>query len=478
MAADHCDVVGNAPIDMLPEEVLLEVFAFYLCGIDDKEEWETLVHVCRKWRSIVFLAPRRLDLRLVCTAGTPTRKMLGIWPELPIVIRLYWLDEEIEDDVLAALEQKDRICELYVYNTSNHGLKSLAEATKVPPPALTDLLLESFREMPTVPDPLLRGSAPHLRSLHLKGVRFPAFPEVLLSTTDLVDLSLRDLPNITPWVMVDCLPSLTRLEKLRLDDPYSQHRLDQASTLPPLTPIVLPVLTKIAFKGTSEYLNNFFSHFDAPLLKHVDITFYDTAVFCFSKISQFIGHNQSFDLFDQVHMWRCDRLINLALSSRKGTTYGMWLKLSVWCKDNIWKFRSLTQVHHPFTHPIVTNDRIDNSMFEDRYEPYWEAQMGHAQWLGFLRLFSAVEHLYLSERLAELVAPVLGELSARESAATARDMLPALQTVFIERIGHSRCGTVREAMGKFVAERELSDHPVAVHRWKTEFYNRPKLPGI
>ena len=475
MSADHGDV-GNAPIDMLPEEVLLQIFGFYLCGVDDKEEWETLVHVCRRWRSVVFMAPLRLDLRLVCTAGTPARKMSGIWPELPIVIRLYWLDEEIEDDVLAALKQKDRICELYVYNTSNHGLKSLAEVTKVPPPALTDLLLESFREMPIVPDSLLRGSAPHLRSLHLRGVRFPAFPQVLSSATDLVDLSLCDFPNITPWVMADCLPSLTRLEKLRLDDPYSQRRPDQASDSPPLIRNVLPVLTKIAFKGPSEYLHHFFSHFDAPLLKHVDITFYDTAVFCLSTISQFIGHNQSFELFDQAHMWWSDWFVNLTLSSTKSTTGGMWLKLSMWCKHGIWKLQSLTQAHHPFSHPVVTNDRIDNSMFHDGYGPYWEDQTRNAQWLEFLRFFAAVENLYLSETLARLLAPVLGELSAGESTPTAREVLPVLQTVFIERIGHSS-GSVREAIGKFIAEREISNHPVAMHRWKTEFYNRPKLPG-
>ena len=79
MPADHRDV-GNVAIDMLPEELLLEIFDFYLCEVDYKEEWETLVHVCRRWWFVVFSAPLRLDLRPVCTGGTPVKEMLGIWP--------------------------------------------------------------------------------------------------------------------------------------------------------------------------------------------------------------------------------------------------------------------------------------------------------------------------------------------------------------------------------------------------------------
>jgi hypothetical protein len=40
-----------APIDILTEGALLEVFDFYLCrgGYND---WHALVHVCRRWRYI------------------------------------------------------------------------------------------------------------------------------------------------------------------------------------------------------------------------------------------------------------------------------------------------------------------------------------------------------------------------------------------------------------------------------------------
>jgi hypothetical protein len=35
---------------------------------EDVEVWQVLVHVCRRWRSIVFGSPRRLNLQLFCTS--------------------------------------------------------------------------------------------------------------------------------------------------------------------------------------------------------------------------------------------------------------------------------------------------------------------------------------------------------------------------------------------------------------------------
>ena len=463
LAVDH--YIGSAPIDMLPEEVLLETFSFYLCGADGKEGWKTLVHVCRRWRSTVFSAPRRLDLRLVCTDRRSARSVLGIWPELPIVIRTDWTYENDKVEVLAALEHNDRICEIRADRISDRGFELLAQATQAPLPALTDLHLQAFWTR-HVPDSFLRGSAPHLRSLHVEGFEFPALPKLLLSATGLVDLSLRDFPFNNTWMMVDCLPSWTRLERLLIHYPYSRPLHGQASgPPPPLTRIVLPVLTEIDFYGGSKSLDHFFSHLDAPVLKHVDLRFSDMAVFDFSQISQFIGRKESFELFDQAHMWQHPEVINIALSSKKGTTGGMWLKLKMKCKHRVWQLQTLTLNPHPPVDPLVTDDGFDIPFHAPKDIAHWWTQTGNAQWLEYLRFFSAVENLYLSEAVAWSVTPVLGEISAGGSAVTARGVLPALQTAFIENYDRAAYKRVREAMGKFIAERELSGHPVVVCTW-------------
>jgi hypothetical protein len=56
-------------------------------------KWHTLVHVCQRWRQIVFASPRRLNLQILCTHGTPVRKNLGIWPAFPIAIDYYSIEK-------------------------------------------------------------------------------------------------------------------------------------------------------------------------------------------------------------------------------------------------------------------------------------------------------------------------------------------------------------------------------------------------
>ena len=77
-------------IDILPEDVLLEIFDHYVAETNEGgeyQEWEILVHVCQKWRYVVFQSPLRLNLRILCSAGTPVREKLALWPPLPINYR-------------------------------------------------------------------------------------------------------------------------------------------------------------------------------------------------------------------------------------------------------------------------------------------------------------------------------------------------------------------------------------------------------
>jgi hypothetical protein len=70
-------------------------------------DWRILVHVCQRWRQVVFGSPLRLNLRILCTYGTPVRKHLDIWPTFPIhieYIRDKPMERNDEDNVIAALD--------------------------------------------------------------------------------------------------------------------------------------------------------------------------------------------------------------------------------------------------------------------------------------------------------------------------------------------------------------------------------------
>jgi hypothetical protein len=147
-AADCCGA-GQATIDKLPDDVLLDIFDFYLdndnCAREprDTDEWHTLVHVCRRWRNVVFASPRRLNLSLLCGEKTPVRAMLDIWPALPMEIESHWRGNwEVRlDNIIAALEHRDRVRSITIQNFPSLVGINLEAAMKAPFPELTCLRL-------------------------------------------------------------------------------------------------------------------------------------------------------------------------------------------------------------------------------------------------------------------------------------------------------------------------------------------------
>jgi hypothetical protein len=76
------------------------------------------------------------------------------------------------------------------------------------------------------------------------------------------------------------------------------------------------------------------------------------------------------------------------------------------------------------------------------------------------RSFNAVKDLFLSVELALRVAPALQDLAM----GNVTEVLPVLQNVFLEE--PESLGPAQEAIRQFVAARQLSGHPVAIHRWE------------
>ena len=213
----------------------------------------------------MFGSPRRLNLRLQCgTARKPVRARgkLDIWPPLPIVLRQHDHLAWDMDNIMAALEHNDRVCEIKLWDASSPQLEKVLAEMQEPFPALTSLLLRSRSEIAQIiPNSFLGGSAPRLRELTLDNIGFPGLRKLLSSATHLVELDLWRIPHscyVSPEAMVTCLSTLTRLERLCLKFQSPQSRPDRESRRPPpLTRSFLPALTYFRFKGVSEYLEDF-----------------------------------------------------------------------------------------------------------------------------------------------------------------------------------------------------------------------------
>ena len=155
-----------------PDDVLLEIFDFYVVRYQDLDSieivssdqisWQSLVHVCRRWRDVVFASPRRLNLQLCCTTRTPARATLDVWPALPLLIQGD-VSESSVNNVIATLEHSDRIHQINLDFDTTLQVEKLWTAIQVPFPELAVLRL-SFVGLsigPVLPDLFLGGSGVH-----------------------------------------------------------------------------------------------------------------------------------------------------------------------------------------------------------------------------------------------------------------------------------------------------------------------------
>ena len=145
---------------MLSDDVLLEIFDLYQKNRYNAPrplpvwKWYLLLHVCKRWRQVIFSSPYRLDLQVLCTYGTRVRKNLCIWPAFPIVLDIYsWrnLTHNNEDNALASLEHSDRLCSVGLYVTDFQWAK-MATVLGKPFPLLTHFKIYSIdRNVPVLP---------------------------------------------------------------------------------------------------------------------------------------------------------------------------------------------------------------------------------------------------------------------------------------------------------------------------------------
>ena len=342
-------------INILPDDVLLAIFDFYM---DQAwaEAWQLLVHLCRRWRSVVFGSPCRLKLRLICTSETPARDTLDVWPPLPLFIQSYgtYMTETM-DNIIAALERRDRVCQINLIGVRDW--ETVSAAMREPFLELTHLHLQSLDEMRIpLPDSFLGGSALRLRHLWLDRISFPGLPKLLLSATDLVDLRLRNIPDsgyFLPEAMVTALAALTSLEELWLEFQSAPRHPNWASRpSPPATRSVLPVLTSLTFKGASGYLDDLAARIDAPRVNSLVIAFFNPIVSDTPLFTQFISRTPALNSLDKIRIVLEDGTPTVNLSSQT-SGYGE-VDVEIPIRDLGWQLLFLRNVCTSCLPPLST----------------------------------------------------------------------------------------------------------------------------
>ena len=468
-----CDVGEVIRIEVLPDEVLLAIFDFYvvpdLRSKPEIEKWISLVHVCRRWRGLVFGSPRHLNLRLFCTPETPSRDTLDVWPSLPLIIDGNISSASSEENIIAALEHNDRIREIDLREVASSQLERVLAAMQVPFPNATHLRLAASTDgqlLPAIPDSFLGpgGSAPCLRHFSLDGIPFLGLSNFLLSTTHLVDLHLY-IPHwqstyISPEAMVSCLSVLSNLENFTLRFQSLQSHPDMETQHSPLaTHSVLSVLTSLRFEGPSGYLEDLVARIDAPRLYHFFITFYSQNNFCIPQLIRFISRTPALKAPVEAHAVFERYVARVKLISQ---TFGRGeFHVQIPCRRIALQLSSLVQVLASSSCPLFT---VENLYIEDQGSTLRRtSRIDVTEWWEFLRPFVGVKNIYLFESIA---FHIIYSFQAR-GAGRSIEMLPALQKIFLAPTevgppGPDPSKLVQGPIGQFVAARQLLGQSITI----------------
>ena len=461
--------------DAFPDEVLLHTFYCYVDQNPNVDAWHTLVHVCQRWRCVVFASPKRLNLRLLCNHDRLAKNLLDVWPSsLPIVItdrdltltRFEFKNAKILEGakiIIAALKHRDRISTIDLRYVPTILWKPFLAITE-PFPVLTSLRLDLWDEdIRVLPDSFLGGSCPLLQELHLDGIPCPGVGNLLFSTSDLINLHLEEIPHpgyITPEAIITCLSaSSTKLESLHLEFRSHQSQAKRASQhLPTMTHIVLAVLTKFQFRGDSTYLEEILSYVDTPLLESITITFFDCLVLDTPQLRRFIGHTEIFTAFHRADLIfdgdYSDVSVSISPPDGLGSTDRGVITLGVRCTESGPGFISLVRLCSSALPSFPTLERLVIQYYYSSGNP----EVSITEWVEFLRVFPCVRDLDISSngRLIYSILPAMTTLAGE----TVIETLPALQNLFVHESWGSR---LMKSIESFVAARQLSGRPIAIH---------------
>ena len=480
----RCDVGQVVTIDVLSDDALLAIFDFYVVPYQDLdlydaafspertkkniESWQLLVRVCRRWRDLVFRSPRRLNLQLFYEPGTSARKSL-VWPALPLIIKGH-VSETSVDNVIAELGHRDWISQinLGLYLSSRSQIENLWTAMQVPFPELAGLYMshEDVSCAPVLPDSFLGGSALRLRYLALTSIPFPGLPNLLLSSTHLVTISLNHIPHsgyFSPEAMATCLSVLTSLRYLLLvfESPQSTPDQENRRSRSP-SRSVLPSLTTFLFNGVNKYLEELVARIDTPRICLLSATLHDID-FDSPELIRFVSRSSTINAPNEAHVFFDRQSTSVRLQSQASNLNYFHVRIP-WRVPG-WQLSSPAQICTT-SFPLLST--TENLFICEAYglQVDWKDNAQNIQWLELLLPFTAVKNLYLSKQFAPHVVSALQEITGDGTTA----VLSTLENLYLE--GFEPSESVEEGIERFISARQLTNRPLAISVWEVDSRHR------
>jgi hypothetical protein len=204
-------------------------------------------------------------------------------------------------------------------------------------------------------------------------------------------------------------------------------------------------------------LEDIISQIDVPLLCDTHIKFFNQLIFDTPLLLHLISRTENHKTSQSADIKFRDRSVITVIRFPPAMSYGE-IRLTISCRPSDWQLSSLAQVWSSVLSPLLTLERLE--IFD--YRTHWQDDIEITQWLELLRPFISVKHLVLPTNVVRLLAPAL-QVIAEESMTEA---LPALERLSLR--GLQSLDPVKEAIGKFIAARQLFGRPITVDNGDNE----------
>jgi hypothetical protein len=450
----NCSFYTQGAIGKLSDEVLREIFR-YLLEVSPRF-WPILVHICRRWRRIVFTSHRALHLRLFCTHRTPLLKALDCWPPLPIVVEYGGspaLDPPVpedEGDILAALKHCRRVASISL--TITRSLRNRFYAIKGPFSELEHLALLSHDGVQVaLPSKFQLG--PQLRSLHLTGVSPLGLPGFLFPSIGLVDIQLHEIPGdcFSQKRLLNALSGMTRLRSLSLRFLHTTAHIAVSQT--PRHRVVLPALTRLKYRGPGECLN---AILDAPRLQDLDITFSDCPISGVSSLPAL--HKEMQTSYRQSDILFSDTSVSISLSQPSST----YLKWKVLCEPFSCQLSSIAHICTSLSACLPSVEDLSISATQP------SSDTDHKELLKLIHAFRGTKRFRVAGG-SDFLTDIASVLQS------SRTVLPALQKLCVRK-PKSSFAPLAAAAASIMHSRRLSGNFIAVE-YEHQPINQPNGIG-
>jgi hypothetical protein len=205
------------------------------------------------------------------------------------------------------------------------------------------------------------------------------------------------------------------------------------------------------------YLENLIARIDAPRLHILDISFFNQVVFGIQQLPYVIGRAGIVRSSSRAEVIIANHRIQINLYQ---TDPPDRLQLRIYCRVIDWQVGSMARICNQLSFLLPIIELLDIQVGHFSRKSTWQIGMEDMEWLELFRPFTAVRTLRISRDFLPLIVPALRELTGER----ATEVLPALDSLYLEDYRASR--SKQQAIEPFIAARQYSDHPVAIHHWE------------